>query len=158
MSYPVTYDQAWDISRAIFRWNGCEAIEEHRSEGYMLTSTGLSAMSWGTLMGAWLKPAGDGTEVTVVTKRKFKADLVNELSEDSFHTSFAEAMKIVKAGKKLPFRPPVDMSTQTRPLNCNNDSADSLYEKHRYRHQDSYERLRVGSKYSGTHSAIHSVS
>ncbi len=113
MSYPVTYDRAWDISRAIFRWNGCEAIEEHRSEGYMLTSTGLSAMSWGTLMGAWLKPAGDGTEVTVVTKRKFKADLVNELSEDSFHTSFAEAMKIVKAGKKLPFRPPVNMSTQS---------------------------------------------
>jgi len=35
--YPVNADQAWDIAKTVFRWEGADAIEEHRKEGYMLT-------------------------------------------------------------------------------------------------------------------------
>ena len=30
--YPVTGDQAWAIALRVFRWEGSDAIEEHRSE------------------------------------------------------------------------------------------------------------------------------
>ena len=36
--YPVDSDQAWEIAKKVFRWVGSDAIEEHRDEGYMLTS------------------------------------------------------------------------------------------------------------------------
>ena len=69
-TYPVTVDQAWDICKVVFRCEGCDSIEEHRSDGYMLTSSGMNPLSFGTVMGAWGKPIGTGeTEVTVVTKR-----------------------------------------------------------------------------------------
>jgi hypothetical protein len=55
-TYPVTVDQAWDICKAVFRWEGCDAIEEHRADGYMLTSSGMNMVSVGAVMGAWVKP------------------------------------------------------------------------------------------------------
>ena len=48
--YPVTDEQAWDISMTVFRWGGTDAIEEHRSQGYMLTSTSLDLVTYGTVM------------------------------------------------------------------------------------------------------------
>lgn len=101
--YPVTTDQAWEISRAIFRWEGSDAIEEHRDQGYMLTSSGVSLVSYGTVMGAWVEPASAGmTKVTVVTKRRVQTQLFTTLTETSFHKRFAQAMKFVKQGKPLP--------------------------------------------------------
>ena len=35
--YPVDVDQAWTIAMTVFRWEGSDAIEEHRDQGYMLT-------------------------------------------------------------------------------------------------------------------------
>lgn len=58
--YPVTNDQAWEIAKTVFRWEGADAIEEHRSEGYMVTSSGVNLYSYGTVMGAWVEPAGEG--------------------------------------------------------------------------------------------------
>jgi hypothetical protein len=105
--YPVTADQAWEISKAVFRWEGSDAIEEHRDQGYMLTSSGVNLVSWGAVMGAWIKPIDkDNTEVTVVTKRRLTINIATTLMESTYHRRFAQAVEIVKKGEKLPPRSP----------------------------------------------------
>jgi hypothetical protein len=91
--YPVTCDQAYDIAQTVFRNEGVDAIEDHRAEGYMLTSSGASGFTWGTFMGAWTESAKPGhCLVTVVTKRKMKADAVTTLTESTFHERFTQAV------------------------------------------------------------------
>lgn len=105
--YPVTADQAWTIAAAVFRWEGSDAIEEHRDQGYMLTSSGFNFLTAGTVMGAWIEPVAEGkTQVTVVTKRRIVTNLVTTLTETTFHRRFTEAMKIIKAGQPLPLVAP----------------------------------------------------
>lgn len=105
--YPVTTDQAWDISRTVFRWEGADAIEEHRNEGYMLTSTGMNFVSYGAVMGAWIDSVDkDNTKVTVVTKRRISTNIATTLTEATFHKRFGQALDIVKAGKSLPLSAP----------------------------------------------------
>ena len=105
--YPVTADQAWDIAKAVFRWEGVDAIEEHRSEGYMLTSSGMNMISYGAVMGAWIDPVDSGhTQVTVVTKRRLSTNLATTLTETTFHKRFAQAVEIVRAGTPLPVKAP----------------------------------------------------
>ena len=105
--YPVNADQAWDISKAIFRWEGADAIEEHRKDGYMLTSSGMNMVSYGAVMGAWKDPVDqNNTKVTVVTKRRLAMNLATTLTEETFHKRFAQAVDIIKAGKSLPITPP----------------------------------------------------
>ena len=74
--YPVTADQAWDIAETVFRWEGADAIEEHRKDGYMLTrSSGINFVSYGAVMGAWIDAVdNDHTKVTVVTKRRMSTN------------------------------------------------------------------------------------
>lgn len=106
-AYDVTPDQAWDICKAVFRWEGCDAIEEHRDENYMLTSSGMNFVSFGAVMGAWIKPVAENrTEVTVVTKRRIQTNLFTTLTEGTFHERFAQAVGIIKSGKKLPRNAP----------------------------------------------------
>jgi len=50
--YPVNSDQAWEIAKTVFRWEGTDAIEEHRDQNYMLTSSGANFVSIGAVMGA----------------------------------------------------------------------------------------------------------
>jgi hypothetical protein len=105
--YPVTSDQAWDISRAVFRWEGADAIEEHKTEGYMLTSSGMNFVSYGAVMGAWIEPVDNGnTRVTVITKRRIATNVATTLTESTYHKRFAQAVDILKSGKKLPLAPP----------------------------------------------------
>ena len=105
--YPVNADQAWDISKSIFRWEGADAIEEHKTEGYMLTSSGMNWVSWGSVMGAWIDPVDkDNTKVTVVTKRRIATNIATTLTEETFHKRFAQSVDIIKAGKSLPIAPP----------------------------------------------------
>jgi len=105
--YPVNADQAWKIARTVFRWEGADAIEEHRDEGYMLTSSGRDLVSEGTVMGAWVDPVDkNNTKVTVVTKRRIATNIATTLTETTFHRRFAQAVAIVKAGKPLPATPP----------------------------------------------------
>ena len=107
--YPIDPDQAWKIAMTVFRWEGSDAIEEHRAEGYMLTSSGMNLMTAGTVMGAWVEPVAQGqTKVTVVTKRRIVTNLVTTLTETTFHRRFAQAVKVVKAGKPLPLEPPAE--------------------------------------------------
>jgi len=105
--YPVNADQAWNIARTVFRWEGADSIEEHRSEGYMLTSSGMDLVSYGTVMGAWVDPVDkNNTKVTVVTKRRLSTNVATTLTETTFHRRFAQAVAIVKAGKPFPATPP----------------------------------------------------
>lgn len=101
--YPVTADQAWEIAKVVFRTEGADAIEEHRPEGYMLTSSGMNLVSWGAVMGAWVEPVGEGkTKVTVLTKRRITVNLFTTLTESTFHGRFAQAVDLVRSGKPLP--------------------------------------------------------
>jgi hypothetical protein len=105
--YPVDTDQAWKIAMTVFRWEGSDAIEEHRGQGYMLTSSGMNFVSAGAVMGAWVEPAGRGqTKVTVVTKRRMATNIATTLTETTFHKRFGQAVALVKAGQPLPVRPP----------------------------------------------------
>ena len=102
-NYSVAPDQAWEIAKTVFRWEGADAIEEHKSEGYMLTSSGINGYSYGTVMGAWIKPLGkDSAEVTVITKRRMKTDLFTTLTEETYHKRFAQAVEITRGGNPLP--------------------------------------------------------
>ena len=105
--YSVTADQGWQIAKAVFRWEGSDAIEEHRDQGYMLTSSGMNLVSFGTVMGAWIEPISDQqTKVTVVTKRRVQTNVFTTLMETTFHKRFAQGVEIIKAGKPLPVLPP----------------------------------------------------
>jgi len=101
--YPVNADQAWEIAKTVFRWEGSDAIEEHRDQGYMLTSSGMNMVSMGAVMGAWIEPVDkDNTKVTVVTKRRVTINAFTTLTEGTFHRRFAEAVEIIKKGQRLP--------------------------------------------------------
>jgi hypothetical protein len=105
--YPVNTEQAWMIAKVVFRWEGADAIEEHKDQGYMLTSSGMNLVSMGAVMGAWIDPVDkDNTKVTVVTKRRIATNVATTLTEATFHKRFAQAVDIVKAGKPLPVEPP----------------------------------------------------
>lgn len=105
--YPVDSEQAWEISRTVFRWEGADAIEEHKADGYMLTSSGMNFVSMGAVMGAWIDAVDkNNTKVTVVTKRRIATNLATTLTEATFHKRFTQAVEIVKKGRRLPAAPP----------------------------------------------------
>lgn len=105
--YPVTPEQAWDISEKVFHWEGAYDVEPHRDQGYMLTSSGWNMVSWGAYMGAWFRPIdANNTEVTVVTKRKVRMGMFTRLTESTYHRRFEQAVGIIKSGQPLPLSRP----------------------------------------------------
>jgi hypothetical protein len=107
--YPVTETQAWDIAKRVFRWEGTDAIEEDHENRVMITSTGVDAITPGTVIACWIDPEGAGqTRVTVVTKRRYQLSLFTSLTEGTFHRRFAQGVDIVRAGQPLPLTPPPD--------------------------------------------------
>jgi len=105
--YPVNADQAWEICRTVFRWEGADAIEEHRDQGFMITSSGVNLASWGAVMGAWVDPIDENnTKITVVTKRRIQINVATTLTETTLHKRCAQAVEIIKEGEPLPMEPP----------------------------------------------------
>lgn len=101
--YPVPADKAWEIAKTVFRWEGSDAIEEHKDQNYMLTSSGINVVSAGAVMGAWVEKVDENnTKITVVTKRRLSLNAATTLRESTFHKRFAQAVEIVKQGKPLP--------------------------------------------------------
>jgi len=97
--YPVNADPAWDIAKTVFRWERTETVEEHRSEGYMLTNSEESLISWGALIGVWIEPVNhDSTRVTFVVKRKSPTELFIPVTEAMLHDDFEVAGR-VKTGR-----------------------------------------------------------
>jgi len=106
-NYQVSEAQAWEIAKTVFRWEGADAIEEHREQNYMLTSSGMNMVSYGAVMGAWITPINKSdTKVTVVTKRRLTLNVATTLTESTFHRRFAQAVEIVKKGQPLPASAP----------------------------------------------------
>jgi len=106
--YPVNEALAWKIAEMVFHWKGMEAIEEHRSEGYMLMRSKDSTLSWGVLVGAWIEPIdNDTTKVTVITKKIDPTDFMAfmTLSETAFHEEFAAGVEMLKRDKSRLFPP-----------------------------------------------------
>lgn len=105
--YPLSFDQSWDAAVTVLRWEDCETIETHKSQGYMLTTVGQNFVSTGSLIGVWVdKIDENNSKVTVVSKRKMKTDLATGLTEGTFQSRFAQAVEIIKSGKKLPIESP----------------------------------------------------
>jgi hypothetical protein len=90
--YAVAADVAFDVSRDVLRSQGGDAIEEHRTEGFMLASSSANELTRGTYMGVWVAPDGEQTLVTVITKRKLPTNAVTTLTEDGFHDRFAQML------------------------------------------------------------------
>jgi len=113
--YPVNGDQAWEIAKTVFRWEQTDAVEEHRSEGYMLASSRGSLISWGTVMGVWVEPVNrESTSVTVVIKRENPLEVLPSLTEATFHEDFEMAARI-KAGRSFTPAPPAVRSPSVPP-------------------------------------------
>jgi hypothetical protein len=113
--YPVNADQAWEIAKTVFRWEGTDAVEEHRSEGYMLTSSEESPISWGIMIGVWIEPVNnDSTKVTVVIKRKNPTEVLTPVTEAIFHDDFELAARL-KAGRSFAPGPPAAQSQSAPP-------------------------------------------
>lgn len=107
--YDVDPDEAWEISRTVFRWADSDAIEEHRQDDYMLASAPGKWLSEGAVMGAWVEPAEGGkSKVTIVSLRRVATNLYTPLSEEEYHEYFAEALAMVEAGESLPVKRPED--------------------------------------------------
>ena len=91
--YAVSEADAWGITTAVLRQEGADAIEEHKDEGYLTASAGMSLISWGTYMAVWIEPIqARETRVAIVTKRKFAID-TTVLTETTFHRRFAEEVE-----------------------------------------------------------------
>jgi hypothetical protein len=107
VAYPVGKDDAWKIAMAAFRWGGADAIEEHKDAGYMLTSSGASVGTKGTMMGVWVEPIGlQQSRVTVVTKRRIAVQAITTLTESGFHERFRQGVGILASGQSLPIEAP----------------------------------------------------
>ena len=105
--YPVTKEQAWDISVAILRWSGTDAIEFHERQGYMLTSKGINLVTWGSMIGVWVEPIDEkNTKVTIVTKRKMATHIATGFTEKSFQYKFHKTVNLIKSGQPLPIEEP----------------------------------------------------
>jgi len=96
--YPVTVDQAWTISKTILQLEPTERIEEHRSDGYMLTSSDTGSLSPGTYMGVFVEPQGPAaSKVTFVTRRRTPTQAYAALTEGAFHKKLGELLALVAA-------------------------------------------------------------
>ena len=97
-TYEVTFDQAWSIASTIFRLEPTEPIEDHRSEGYMLTSQNPGPMSSGAYLGVFFEPAGEkGTRVTFIVRRQSATQAYPFLNEAAFHHKFEELVHLMAA-------------------------------------------------------------
>ena len=96
VEYAINKDDAWNIAKTVLRWRGVDAIEEHIDRGYMVTSTGMSVGTAGTVIGVWIE-SGSGpnlTKVTVITKRRIATNLITSMTEGGFHTAYKKAVGI----------------------------------------------------------------
>jgi uncharacterized protein YceK len=93
VDYPVTENQAWDIAKAVLREAGAQAIEEHRDQAYMLTTSPNTLGVSGALVGVWIRKSGTSTTaVTVISKRQIKSALFVAPTESKLQDRFAQAV------------------------------------------------------------------
>jgi hypothetical protein len=100
--FAASMEEAWEAARAALRWNHAREIEEHRAQGYMLATAGISAWSWGASMGVWLEPANaKGTQVRAIVSRRLATNVTAQ-SEGMLLDDIGKAITIEKQGRPLP--------------------------------------------------------
>lgn len=93
VEYPVTENQAWEIAKTVLRAAGAQAIEEHRDENYLLTTSPHTLGVSGALVGVWIrKGSASSTAVTVISKRQIKSALFVAPTEARLQQGFAQAV------------------------------------------------------------------
>jgi hypothetical protein len=106
--YEVGQKRAWEIVQTILRWVDVEEVEEHRSDNYVLASTGANLISYGSVLGVWVEPVSDrATKITIVSKRRMSTNVASGMKESTFHDYFEYALEQDKAGKPLPESAPL---------------------------------------------------
>lgn len=90
--YPVDRERAFRAIVEVLEDEGASSVTPRRDEGYVAADFGVSVFSWGTLVGVWARPAGDGTDVTVVTLRRLATNVVTRLTEETFHERLRERL------------------------------------------------------------------
>ncbi|HET6420189.1 MAG TPA: hypothetical protein VFG19_08540 [Geobacteraceae bacterium] len=107
--YPVDEEQAWDITRAVFRWEKTDPIQENHVENYVIAGMGMKMVAFGSVMGVWIEPVDPGhTKLTVISMRRVASDIFTHLTVPRFYERFDEGVKIIKSGKELPVIPPME--------------------------------------------------
>ena len=105
--YRISSKQAWKIAKMVFRWEGKDLIEEHRTEGVLVARNGEKWQPWGSMQAAWVERVDRRhTRITVVSKGNIGVNVKKTSSEARFHVRFGQALKIVRAGRSLPVEPP----------------------------------------------------
>jgi hypothetical protein len=105
--YPITSEQAWEIARAVFRWQKVDEVQEHVSERYMIASSGLKMAVFGTVMGVWFEPSTPGfTRITTITKNRGDCCALTNLTPEEFFRLFETGMNIIRKGGTLPAAAP----------------------------------------------------
>jgi hypothetical protein len=103
-SYPIPTTQAWDIAKAVFRWEKVDDVEEHPTEHYLIAFTGLKMAAFGTVMGVWVEPLEqDSSRITVITRNRGNCCPFSNLTAKEFFKRFEQGLNIVKFGKVLPY-------------------------------------------------------
>jgi hypothetical protein len=107
--YPVDESQAWKIAKAVFRWEGAEAIQEDKDKKTISAKMALNMESQSAQVGVWVEPVdSNNTKITVVVipgpyGTSFRS---SSLSAETYHKRFAQAVAIVKEGRTLPYNKP----------------------------------------------------
>jgi hypothetical protein len=101
--YAMPSDQAWEIARAVFRWEKVDEVGEHRAENYMIASSGMKMVAFGTVIGVWIEPVElTTTRITVVSKYRGDCCPFSNLTADEFYKKFEKGVNIVRSGRTLP--------------------------------------------------------
>lgn len=105
--YSVTPDQAWAISKTILSFEHTETVDEHRQDGYMLTSEDTGSLSPGTYMGVFVEPDGArSAKVTFIARRRSALQAYSALDDNTFHKRFADLLGLIATVGPLPAAPP----------------------------------------------------
>jgi predicted small secreted protein len=105
--YPVNADQAWEIAKDVFLWEGIDDLNEHRDKGYMLTGSVMNMASSRPVIEAWIEPVDENnTTVTIFINRGIDTNVATELTEAIFHKRFADAVEVITKRRLLHSKPP----------------------------------------------------
>lgn len=101
--YPVTENQAWDLTRTVFRREKADEIEANEREQYVIAATGMKMVVFGSVMGVWFQPVdSEHTLFTVLTRRR-AGENFPRLTATRFYEKLDEAVNTLQTGKTPPY-------------------------------------------------------
>lgn len=105
--YPVSANQAWEITDAVFRWEKTDEVVKNHDENYAITSSGMKMAIFGSVLCVWIEPLDpNNTRLTVLSKNRNNRFVLTGLTPIHFLERFDQGVDIVRNGGKLPAIPP----------------------------------------------------